>query len=148
YINGFSKNMRDVIEKFDFENTITKLETANLLYKVVEKFADKTKVDLSPAALSNHEMGYVFEELIRKFNEALDENPGEHFTPREVIRLMATLVTEHDRQELERGRVIRTVYDPCCGSGGMLTISKERIQKINPDADVHLFGQEVNPATY
>jgi type I restriction enzyme M protein len=148
YINGFSKNMRDVIEKFDFENTITKLETANLLYKVVEKFADRTKVDLSPAALSNHEMGYVFEELIRKFNEALDENPGEHFTPREVIRLMVNLMTAHDRQELQKGKVIRTVYDPCCGSGGMLTIAKERILQINPAADVHLFGQEVNPATF
>lgn len=148
YINGFSKNMRDVIEKFDFENTISKLEQANLLYKVVEKFADKTKVDLSPAALSNHEMGYVFEELIRKFNEALDENPGEHFTPREVIRLMVNLVTAHDQKALQKKNVIRTVYDPCCGSGGMLTITKERIQQINPTADVHLFGQEVNPQTF
>jgi type I restriction enzyme M protein len=148
YINGFSKNMRDVIEKFDFENTIAKLETANLLYKVVEKFADKSKVDLSPAALSNHEMGYVFEELIRKFNEALNENPGEHFTPREVIRLMVNLITAHDRGALRKGKVIRTVYDPCCGSGGMLTIAKERIQQINPEADVHLFGQEVNPQTF
>jgi type I restriction enzyme M protein len=115
---------------------------------VVEKFADKTKVDLSPSVLSNHEMGYVFEELIRKFNEALDENPGEHFTPREVIRLMVNLVTAHDRQDLQRGKVIRTVYDPCCGSGGMLTIAKERIRQINPQADVHLFGQEVNPQTF
>ena len=148
YINGFSKNMRDVIEKFDFENTISRLETANLLFKVVEKFADTSKVDLSPAAISNHEMGYVFEELIRKFNEALDENPGEHFTPREVIRLMVNLMFSHDRAALKRGKVIRTVYDPCCGSGGMLTIAKERIQQINPAADVHLFGQEVNPSTY
>jgi type I restriction enzyme M protein len=148
YINGFSKNMRDVIEKFDFENTIAKLETANLLYKVVEKFADKSKIDLSPAALSNHEMGYVFEELIRKFNEALDENPGEHFTPREVIRLMVNLMFSHDRAALKKGKVIRTVYDPCCGSGGMLTIAKDRIRQINPAADVHLFGQEVNPSTY
>src|SRR5262245_39387665 len=132
YINGFSKNMRDVVEKFDFENTISKLESANLLYKVVEKFADKTKVDLSPAALSNHEMGYVFEELIRKFNEALDENPGEHFTPREVIRLMVNLLFSHDRAALKKGKVIRTVYDPCCGSGGMLTIAKEWIQGVNP----------------
>lgn len=148
YINGFSKNMHDVLEKFDFENTIDKLESANLLFKVVERFADRTKVDLSPAAISNHEMGYVFEELIRKFNEALDENPGEHFTPREVIRLMVNLVTSHDQRALKRGNVIRTVYDPCCGSGGMLTIAKERIQQINPKADVHLFGQEVNPQTF
>src|SRR5262249_55466677 len=142
YINGFSKNMRDVIDKFDFANRISKLEAANLLYMVVERFADKTKVDLSPAALSNHEMGYVFEELIRKFNEALDENPGEHFTPREVIRLMVNLITAHDQKALRRGKVIRTVYDPCCGSGGMLTIAKERILQINAQADVHLFGQE------
>lgn len=145
YVNGFSKNMADVIEKFDFPNTIALLDNAGLLFKVMQRFAE---ADLSPAALSNHEMGYVFEELIRKFNEALDENPGEHFTPREVIRLMATLLTEHDRQELQKGKVIRTVYDPCCGSGGMLTIAKDRILQINPEADVHLFGQEVNPATY
>ena len=148
YINGFSKNMRDVIEKFEFETTISRLESANLLFRVIQRFADKTKADLSPEAISNHEMGYVFEELIRKFNEALDENPGEHFTPREVIRLMASLVTFHDRAELKKGKVIRTVYDPCCGSGGMLTIGKDQILSINPDADVHLFGQEVNPQTF
>jgi type I restriction enzyme M protein len=146
YINGFSRNMRDVIEKFDFENTITKLDNANLLFRVFERFADKSRIDLS--TLTNHEMGYVFEELLRKFNEALDENPGEHFTPREVIRLMVNLMTARDRQELQAGKAIRTVYDPCCGSGGMLTIAKERILQINPVADVHLFGQEVNPSTY
>jgi type I restriction enzyme M protein len=146
YINGFSKNMRDVIEKFDFETTIDKLESANLLYRVFERFADKSRIDLN--TLSNHEMGYVFEELIRKFNEALDENPGEHFTPREVIRLMVNLITAHDQKALRKGKVIRTVYDPCCGSGGMLTIGKERILQINPQADVHLFGQEVNPQTF
>ena len=154
YIRSFSPNMREVLEKFDFDNTITKLENSNLLFKVVERFADKTKVDLSPQSesnpngISNHDMGYVFEELIRKFNESLDENPGEHFTPREVIRLMASLMTFHDRDELKKGKVIRTVYDPCCGSGGMLTIGKDQILSINPEADVHLFGQEVNPQTF
>ncbi len=148
YINGFSDNMRDVIEKLDFENTIDKLETANLLFQVIERFADKSKADLSPDAISNHEMGYVFEELLRKFNESLDQNPGEHFTPREVIRLMAALMTHHDHDELKEDGVIRTVYDPCCGSGGMLTIGKEQIRTINEDAEVHLFGQEVNPQTY
>ena len=148
YIQSFSPNMREVLEKFEFENTISKLAGAKLLYMVMERFADKSKVDLSTEAISNHEMGYVFEELIRKFNEALDENPGEHFTPREVVRLMASLMTFHDRDELKKGKVIRTVYDPCCGSGGMLTIGKEQIQSINPDADVHLFGQEVNPQTF
>lgn len=148
YVNGFSDNMREVIEKLDFENTIDKLETANLLFKVIERFADKSKVDLSPSAITNHDMGYVFEELLRKFNESLDQNPGEHFTPREVIRLMAALMTHHDHDELKKSGVIRTVYDPCCGSGGMLTIGKEQIQTINPDAEVHLFGQEVNPQTF
>jgi type I restriction enzyme M protein len=145
YINGFSKNMYDVLEKFDFPNTISKLETANLLFKVMQRFAE---ADLSPKAVSNPQMGYLFEELIRKFNEALDENPGEHFTPREVIRLMVNLMFAHDRAALKKGKVIRTVYDPCCGSGGMLTIAKEWIQEINPAADVHLFGQEVNPQTF
>ncbi|MGF1583049.1 MAG: N-6 DNA methylase [Gemmataceae bacterium] len=145
YITGFSPNMYDVIEKFDFQNTIARLEAANLLYRVVERFAD---VDLSPDRLTNHDMGYVFEELIRKFNEALDENPGEHFTPREVIRLMVTLITAQDHQKLTVGKAIRTVYDPCCGSGGMLTIGKDWIHEINPEADVHLFGQEVNPQTF
>jgi type I restriction enzyme M protein len=145
YLNGFSRNMYDVLEKFDFPNTIAKLEGANLLFKVMQRFAE---ADLNPTAISNHQMGTVFEELIRKFNEALDENPGEHFTPREVIRLMVSLLLVHDREALSEGRVIRTVYDPCCGSGGMLTIAKERIQQINPDADVHLFGQEVNPQTF
>jgi len=145
YVNGFSPNMADVIEKFDFPNTIAKLETANLLFRVVQRFAE---TDLSPARLTNHEMGYVFEELIRKFNEALDENPGEHFTPREVIRLMTALMTSHDRDALQKGKATRTVYDPCCGSGGMLTIAKDRILQINPGADVFLFGQEVNPSTF
>ncbi len=145
YTNSFSQNMADVIEKFDFANTITKLDSAGLLFRVVQKFAE---ADLSPTRLNNHEMGTVFEELIRKFNEALDENPGEHFTPREVIRLMVELMTCHDIEALSKGNVIRTVYDPCCGSGGMLTIAKERLLQINPSADIFLFGQEVNPQTF
>lgn len=144
YINGFSDNMREVLEKFDFDNTIAKLDEAGLLYLVLEKF----KIDLHPDKVSNHEMGYIFEELVRKFNEALNENPGEHFTPREVIRFMVNLVLSQDKEALSRNHIVRTVYDPCCGSGGMLTIAKERILEINPVADVHLFGQEVNPETF
>src|SRR6185369_4563571 len=139
YINSFSDNMREVIEKFDFQNTIAKLEEAGLLFLVTERFKN---IDLHPDKVSNLEMGYVFEELIRKFNEAMDENPGEHFTPREVIRLMVNLMTFHDETELKAGNVIRTIYDPCCGTGGMLTVAKQRIQQINPNSDVHLFGQE------
>jgi len=145
YINGFSGNMREVIEKFDFDNTITKLDEGGLLFKVLERFKN---VDLHPDFISNHDMGYVFEELIRKFNEALDENPGEHFTPRDVIRLMVNLILSQDGQALAKGHVIRTVYDPCCGTGGMLTIAKERINDVNVSADVYLFGQEVNPETF
>ena len=145
YINNFSQNMREVLEKFDFYNTITKLAEANLLFLVMERFK---KIDLHPDKVSNLEMGYIFEELIRKFNEALNENPGEHFTPREVIRLMVNLLLAQDVDALSQNHIVRTVYDPCCGSGGMLTIAKERIQELNPNAQVYLFGQEVNPETF
>jgi type I restriction enzyme M protein len=145
YINGFSDNMREVLEKFDFNNTITKLEEAGLLFLVMEKFKN---IDLHPDVVSNLEMGYIFEELIRKFNEALNENPGEHFTPREVIRLMVNLLLAQDQDALKQNHIVRTVYDPCCGSGGMLTIAKERMLEINSMADAHLFGQELNGETF
>jgi len=145
YINGFSENMREVIQKFDFDNTLTKLDDAKLLYLVVEKFGT---IDLHPDNVTNLEMGYIFEELIRKFNEALDENPGEHFTPREVIRLMVDLLVAHDKKQLAQARITRTVYDPCSGSGGMLTVAKDYIVELNSKADVHIFGQEVNPETF
>ncbi len=137
--------MREVLEKFDFNNTISKLDEAGLLFLVMEKFKF---IDLHPDKVSNHDMGYIFEELIRKFNEALNENPGEHFTPREVIRLMVNLLLAQDRDALEHEHIVRTVYDPCCGSGGMLTIAKERILEISRDAEVHLFGQELNGETF
>ena len=145
YINGFSDNMREVLEKFDFNNTIAKLEEAGLLFLVMEKFKN---IDLHPDVVSNLEMGYIFEELIRKFNEALNENPGEHFTPREVIRLMVNLLLAQDQDALKQNHIVRTVYDPCCGSGGMLTIAKERMLEINPMAEAHLFGQELNGETF
>jgi type I restriction enzyme M protein len=145
YINCFSLNMREVLEKFDFDNTISKLDEAGLLFLVLERFKG---MDLHPSRISNHDMGYIFEELIRRFNEALNENPGEHFTPREVIRLMVNLILSQDVEALRQDHIVRTVYDPCCGSGGMLTIAKERILEINPRAEVYLFGQEVNPQTW
>jgi type I restriction enzyme M protein len=145
YIRGFSPNMRDVLEKFDFNNTIARLDEAGLLFLVLERFKN---IDLHPDKITNHDMGYIFEELIRKFNEALNENPGEHFTPREVIRLMVNLLLAQDEPMLQRAHLVRTVYDPCCGTGGMLTIAKERILELNPQAEVHLYGQEVNPETY
>jgi type I restriction enzyme M protein len=157
YISGFSDNMREVVEKFDFDNTISKLHEAGLLFKVLERFKN---VDLHPDVVDNATMGTIFEELIRKFNEALNENPGEHFTPRDVVHLMADLLLAGDEARIQGKGVIRMVYDPCCGSGGMLTITKEHItagiskdgelvkEPINSQADIHLFGQEVNPETF
>jgi type I restriction enzyme M protein len=157
YIAGFSQNMREVLEKFDFNNTISKLDEAGLLFQVLERFK---KVDLHPDRIDNPTMGTIFEELIRKFNEALNENPGEHFTPRDVVHLMADLMLAGDGEQLRRGHAARSVYDPCCGSGGMLMITKEHITlgirrnggvtqpPINASADIHLFGQEVNPETW
>jgi len=145
YINSFSENMREVVERFDFHNTIAKLDDSGLLFLVTERFKN---IDLHPDKVSNLEMGYIFEELLRKFNEAMDENPGEHFTPREVIRLMVNLLLTRDKDVLAKNHIVRTVYDCCCGSGGMLTIAKERIVEMNGNADVHLFGQEVNPETF
>ena len=116
YIAGFSNNMREVLEKFDFDNTISKLESAGLLFLVVERFKN---VDLHPTKIDNPTMGTIFEELIRKFNEALDENPGEHFTPRDVVHLMVDLMLAGDESRIRRHGVVSTVYDPCCGSGGI-----------------------------
>ncbi len=157
YIAGFSPNMREVLEKFDFDNTISKLDEAGLLFQVMERFKN---VDLHPDKVDNPTMGTIFEELIRKFNEALNENPGEHFTPRDVVHLMVDLLLAGDEDCIRKRGVVLTVCDPCCGSGGMLTITKDHItvgvrkngdlvrKPINPDADIHLFGQEVNPETF
>jgi len=157
YIAGFSPNMREVLEKFDFDNTISKLDEAGLLFQVLERFKN---VDLHPDRVDNPTMGTIFEELIRKFNEALNENPGEHFTPRDVVHLMVDLMLAGDQSRIRRKGVVRTVYDPCCGSGGMLMITKQHITvglrrngdllrpAINEAAEIHLFGQEVNPETW
>lgn len=145
YINGFSENMREVIDRFDFRNTISKLNEANLLYKVVERFKS---IDLHPDLVDNHEMGTIFEELIRRFNEALDENPGEHFTPREVVNLMVKLLLVVENELLKIPQRVIKVADPACGTGGMLTIAKEEMLAINPKLDVYLYGQEVNPETF
>jgi type I restriction enzyme M protein len=157
YIAGFSPNMREVLEKFDFDNTISKLDEAGLLFQVLERFKN---VDLHPDKIDNPTMGTIFEELIRKFNEALNENPGEHFTPRDVVHLMVDLMLAGDSDRIRRKGIVCTVYDPCCGSGGMLMITKEHITvglrkngdllrpPINPNAEIHLFGQEVNPETW
>ena len=146
YVNGFSENMRDVIDKFKLRNTLDTLDQKGLLFLLVKKFAS---VDLHPDRVDNHAMGTIFEELIRRFNEQTNENPGEHFTPREVIRLMVHLVLNGDREILKRQQVTRTVFDPACGTGGMLSIAKEYVlERINPKADIRLFGQETNDETY
>ncbi|MEQ8330682.1 MAG: class I SAM-dependent DNA methyltransferase [Longimicrobiales bacterium] len=151
YIRGFSPNMREVIERFDFDNTITKLDEAGLLFQVMERFG---QVDLHPDRVTNPMMGTIFEELIRKFNEALNENPGEHFTPRDVVHLMVGLLLAGDDEVVRTRHRVFTVHDPCCGTGGMLTLTRDVIQGspevegMNPTADVHLFGQEVNPETF
>ncbi len=145
YIAGFSDNMREVLEKFEFPNTITKLDEAGLLFLVMERFK---AVDLHPDAISNLEMGTLFEELIRKFNEALNENPGEHFTPRDVIHLLVALLLAPDRKRLRQPQIVITLNDPCCGVGGMVTVGKDEIHHINPTAEVYLYGQEVNPETF
>ena len=157
YIAGFSQNMREVLERFDFDNTISKLDESGLLFQVLERFG---KVDLHPNIIDNATMGTIFEELIRRFNEALNENPGEHFTPRDVVHLMVDLMLAGDQDRIGGKGIVRTVYDPCCGSGGMLMIAKEHINlghrengnllsgPVNSEAEIHLFGQEVNPETW
>ena len=157
YIAGFSQNMREALERFDFDNTISKLDEAGLLFQVLERFGN---VDLHPDTIDNATMGTIFEELIRRFNEALNENPGEHFTPRDVVHLMVDLMLAGDESNMSDEGVVRTIYDPCCGSGGMLTIAKEHIAighrengnlltgPVNPLAEIYLYGQEVNPETW
>ncbi len=157
YIAGFSHNMREVLERFDFDNTISRLDESGLLFQVLERFGG---VDLHPDQVDNAAMGTIFEELIRRFNEALNENPGEHFTPRDVVHMMVDLMLAGDESSIRGKGVVRTVYDPCCGSGGMLMIAKEHVNlgrwengnllrdPVNSDAEIHLFGQEVNPETW
>ena len=147
YLNGFSDNIQEIIEKFDFRHIVQGLYEKELLYLVIKKFADP-QVKLHPDEVSNHEMGYVFEELIRKYNEATNENPGEHFTPREIVTLMVKLLIAKDKAKLSKPGVITTVYDPACGTGGMLSVAKEKIVEINPKAKVEVFGQENNDKTY
>ncbi len=146
YINGFSDNVQEIFAKFDFEKQLSRLEGGNLLYLIIKEL---NKVDLHPDIVSNHEMGTIFENLIQRFNEQSNETAGEHYTPREVINLMVEILFMPDQEALQTPHVIKTVYDCACGTGGMLTVSKEHIlDKINPKADIFLYGQELNPITY
>ncbi len=145
YINGFSKDAREIIEKFKFNGQITYLDQQDLLFLVLERFA---KIDLHPKTVSSMHMGYVFEELIRKFAEISNETAGEHFTPREVIRLMVNLLFIHDGDILSRKGIVKTLYDCACGTGGMLSIAEEYLNELNPDARLEVFGQELNDESY
>ena len=144
YINSFSDNVKDILENFDIDKQIAKLSKANLLYLLIKKF-NETSIDLSPKNISNHDMGTIFEELIRKFSETSNEEAGEHFTPRDVVKLMTELLFAEDD---ETSGSIKLVYDPACGTGGMLTSCKEFITKTNPNIDVVLYGQEINDEIY
>jgi type I restriction enzyme M protein len=146
YIQGFSPAVRDIFECFDFASQVERLGKANLLYLVTEKFAG---FDLSPKAVDNHQMGLVFEELIRKFAEISNETAGEHFTPREVIRLMVNLLFIEDDDVLTPGNpIVRTLYDPAAGTGGMLSVAGEHLLAHNPQARLTMFGQELNDESY
>ena len=145
YINGFSKNARNILEHFNFNDHIERLDRSNLLYMVVKRFAE---VDLHPEAVPNIEMGYIFEELIRKFADLSNETAGEHFTPREVIRLMVNILFLNDKEILTKKGIVKTLFDPACGTGGMLSVAEEYLRELNPDADLRVFGQELNPESY
>ncbi|WP_245528744.1 type I restriction-modification system subunit M [Brachybacterium squillarum] len=144
YVGAFSENVRDIFERYKFEDAIIDLARNDLLLQVLQHFA---KVDLHPQAVDNEQMGHIFEELIRKFAEASNETAGEHFTPREVIELMVTILLDGDR-DLGKDHVVRSVYDPTAGTGGMLSVADDKIRFFNPSAQVSLLGQEINPASF
>lgn len=145
YIKGFSTRAREIIEHFGFEEHMAKLDKADRLYLVVSRFCD---IDLHPQAVSNIEMGYIFEELIRRFNEASNEEAGDHFTPREVIRLMVNLLFMPDGDILTTKGIVKTLYDPACGTGGMLSVAEDYVRELNPDARLEVFGQDYNAQAY
>ena len=145
YIQGFSPEVRDIFEHFEFQTQIERLSKAGLLYQVTEKFC---QIDLHPDKVSNADMGTVFEELIRKFAELSNETAGEHFTPREVIRLMVNLLFVEDDEVLAKPGVVRTLYDPTAGTGGMLSVAGEYLHEHNPKASLAVYGQELNPESY
>lgn len=145
YINGFSASAREILEYFNFDVQIDRMDdpSTDLLFRVVKSFQE---IDLSD--MESMEMGYVFEDLIRRFSEQSNETAGEHFTPREVIRLMVNVLFIEDRDILTQGGIVRTLYDPACGTGGMLSVGEQYVKELNPDADLKVFGQEINSESY
>lgn len=146
YINGFSENVKQIIEKFKFDNEIQTMADKNLLFIVLQEFTTP-KADLHPDKISNLEMGYIFEEIIRRFSEAHNEDAGQHYTPREVIELMVNILFTNDNDILT-GNVAKTIYDPACGTGGMLSVAQDYMKKLNSSATLLPFGQEINDETF
>ena len=146
YVHGYSRNVYDIIENFSVGPLVEKLEKHNRLYMLIDKF---TQIDLHPSSVDNHQMGTVYEELLRRFSEMSNEESGDHFTPRDIVKLLVSFVFGGSRKDLEGEGKIRSVYDPCCGTGGMLTIGREWIhQNINENVKINLYGQELNDVTY
>lgn len=146
YIQGYSSNVRDILEHFEIERFIDKLHQRGRLFQIVQKY---TEIELHPAVVDNHMMGSIYEELLRRFSEMSNEESGDHFTPRDVVKLMVALVFGGDKENLQGKGKIKSVLDPCCGTGGMLTIGKEWVHKnINPKLRMNLYGQELNASTY
>ncbi|NHN42529.1 SAM-dependent DNA methyltransferase [Halorubellus sp. JP-L1] len=145
YINQYDEDTKEIFDKFDFDHQIQRLDDADLLYKVIRQFSE---IPLHPDEVPNEEMGYIYEELIRKFNELSNETAGEHFTPREVIELMVNLIFDEDDEVLSEEGAVRTVYDPACGTGGMLSVAQDHVRELNEAANLHVFGQELNPESY
>lgn len=145
YLKGFSPNARDIIERFKFEEQITRLDDKNLLFQIVSLFSE---VNLHPDAVPNHVMGSIFEELIRRFNEKKNEEAGDHYTPREIIRMMVDLLFIEDDEALRKRGIVRTLFDPACGTGGMLSVAEEYLRDLNPQARLEVFGQDLNDETY
>ncbi len=147
YLNGFSENVQDIIEKFKFEGHITTMANKGILYIVIKEFTSP-KANLHPDVISNLEMGYIFEEIIRRFSEAHNEDAGQHYTPREVIRLMVNILFHDDNEALSNNNVARSIYDPACGTGGMLSVAEEYLHELNKGTELLAFGQELNDQTF
>jgi len=147
YLNGFSANVRDILEKFKFDGHISTMANKGILYIVIKEFTTP-KANLHPDHISNLEMGYIFEEIIRRFSEAHNEDAGQHYTPREVIELMVNILFHDDNALLSGSDVGKTVYDPACGTGGMLSVAEEYLKKLNASAKLIAFGQEINDQTF
>jgi type I restriction enzyme M protein len=147
YIRGFSDNVKDIFENFGFETTLSKLDKHGILFHMIEKFAS-SELDFDPKKIDNHMMGTIYEEIVRRANEATNEEAGHHFTPREVITLMVNLLFSHEKDSLSKKGIVRTIYDPASGTGGMLSVASDYIEKLNPDAIIDVYGEEINDETY